>query len=406
MKDRTSYIDHVSLYKDTPELIKVITGVRRSGKSTIMRLYREHLLSLGIPASSIISINFEDFQYRSILTAELLHEHLLPLLAGDGVTYILLDEIQMVEHWETAVNSLRLNRSNDIYLSGSNAALLSGNMATLLSGRYVEIKVMPLSFAEYLEFHEISDTVEGFNRYLETGGLPGLIDIPQNSTVVSEYLNGVVNTIIVKDIAAMARVRDIDMLRKVIDFLASSIGQQITASKTAHYLTSTGRKCSNDTVDTYLRLLEDAYIVYRTERYNIKGKNLMKTNHKFYMVDMGLRNALVGAVGQDYGSALENLVFLELLRRGYRVTTGSYKEFEIDFIAERPDEKLYIQVCTSIMDETTRDREIRSLKFPDDNYPKLLLTMDRVPFTDFDGIRQVYIPDFLLSDRAVRDSRV
>jgi len=345
-------------------------------------------------------INFEDFAYRFIKDAESLHQHIIPQLSKTGTTYILLDEIQMVAHWEEVVNSLRLNRNNDIYLTGSNATIISGKMATLLSGRYVEIKVLPLSFSEFMKFHDCTDTLVGFNRYLAAGGLPGLIDLPSNVNVVNEYLSGVVNTIIVKDIAAMADVRDIDVLRKVIDFLAFNIGQHITASKIAHYLTSTGRKTTIDTIDTYLRLLEEAFIFYRAGRFNIKGKSLMKTNNKFYIVDPGLRDALVGTVGQDYGSLLENIIFLELIRRGFHVMVGKYHEFEIDFIAEKPGEKLYVQVCASIMEESTRERELRSLRVLNDNYPKMILSMDKVPFTDFDGIQQMYIPDFLLASLA------
>jgi predicted AAA+ superfamily ATPase len=302
----------------------------------------------------------------------------------------------MVEEWEDAVNSLRLKRSNDVYITGSNAKLLSGQLATRLSGRYVEIKVMPFSFKEFMNAYGMSDPVEALNQYMKRGGLPGLLDLPSNANIVNEYLDGVVNTIIVKDIATFAQIRDIDMLRKVIAFLASNIGQQLTASKIAHYLTSTGRKVTLDTIDNYLGLLEEAFIFYRAGRYDIKGKNLMKTNHKFYIVDLGLRNALVGPMLKDYGSSLENVVYLELIRRGYEVSTGKYQDFEIDFIAERQDEKCYIQVCTSMLEESTREGEIRSLNAVNDNYPKYILSMDRLPYNDYEGIRQIYIPDFLL----------
>ncbi|MDD3457686.1 ATP-binding protein [Sphaerochaeta sp.] len=396
MVERQVHLEHISMYKDTPQLVKIITGVRRSGKSGLMDLFHEYLQNQGVASSSIIHINFEGFDFRSIRTAAGLHTWVTERVSKTGKTYILLDEIQMVEEWEDAVNSLRLKHSNDVYITGSNAKLLSGQLATRLSGRYVEIKMMPFSFKEFMNAYGMSDPVEALNQYMRRGGLPGLLDLPSNANIVNEYLDGVVNTIIVKDIATFAQIRDIDMLRKVIAFLASNIGQQLTASKIAHYLTSMGRKVTLDTIDNYLGLLEEAFIFYRAGRYDIKGKNLMKTNHKFYIVDLGLRNALVGPMLKDYGSSLENVVYLELIRRGYEVSTGKYLDFEIDFIIERQDEKCYIQVCASMLEESTRERELRSLNAVNDNYPKYILSMDRLPYNDYEGIRQIYIPDFLL----------
>ena len=396
MVERRVHLEHISMYKDTPQLVKIITGVRRSGKSGLMDLFHEYLQNQGVASSSIIHINFEEFDFRSIRTAAGLHTWVTERVSNTGKTYILLDEIQMVEEWEDAVNSLRLKRSNDVYITGSNAKLLSGQLATRLSGRYVEIKMMPFSFKEFMHAYGMSDPVEALNQYMRRGGLPGLLDLPSNANIVNEYLDGVVNTIIVKDIATFAQIRDIDMLRKVIAFLASNIGQQLTASKITHYLTSTGRKVTLDTIDNYLGFLEEAFIFYRAGRYDIKGKNLMKTNHKFYIVDLGLCNALVGPMLKDYGSSLENVVYLELIRRGYEVSTGKYQDFEIDFITERQDEKCYIQVCASMLEKSTREREIRSLHAVNDNYPKYILSMDRLPYNDYEGIRQIYIPDFLL----------
>ncbi len=350
MIKRDFYLDKIKALKDTPELIKVITGVRRSGKSSLLLLYREYLMEQQVSESSIVFINFEDFEYRHLLSAEVLHPYLTDRLSKEGKTYLFLDEIQLVDRWEKVVNSLRLNPNCDIYITGSNAALLSGQLATLLSGRYVEIRIYPLSYKEFLTFHHLqeTDTTESFNSYLNYGGMPGLKDIP--SSVRLDYLSDVVNTIIVKDIATLAQIRDIDLLRKVIDFLASNIGKFSNPSNIADFLRNTGRKSSTETIDNYLRLLEEAFIFLRAGIYNLSGKNMMKTNAKFYAIDLGLRNSVIGASGYDYGSSLENVVYLELLRRGYKVTTGKYNEWEIDFVAERGGTKEYIQVSASLVD--------------------------------------------------------
>ncbi len=396
MIKRDLYLDKIKALKDTPELIKALTGVRRSGKSTLLLLFKEYLLEQKIPESSIIFINFEDFEYRHLLSAENLYPYLNDRLAKRGKTYLFLDEIQMVDDWEKVVNSLRLNPNCDIYITGSNATLLSGQLATLLSGRYVEIRVYPLSFSEFLTFHNLqeADTTESFNTYLNYGGMPGLKDIP--SSVRLDYLSDLVNTIILKDVASLSQIRDIDLLRKVIDFLASNIGKFSNPSNIADFLVDTGRKSSTETIDNYLRLLEEAFIFLRAGIYNLSGKRMMQTNSKFYAVDLGLRNSIIGASGYDYGSSLENVAYLELLRRGYKVTTGKYNEWEVDFVAERGGTKEYIQVSASIVDEKTFEREARPLRAIDDNYPKTILTMDRLPYPDFNGIKVVNIIDYLL----------
>ncbi len=396
MIKRDLYLDKIKALKDTPELIKALTGVRRSGKSTLLLLFKEYLMEQKIPESSIIFINFEDFEYRHLLSAENLYPYLNDRLAKRGKTYLFLDEIQMVDDWEKVVNSLRLNPNCDIYITGSNAALLSGQLATLLSGRYVEIRIYPLSYKEFLTFHHLeeADKTDSFNAYLNYGGMPGLKDIP--SSVRLDYLSDVVNTIIVKDIATHSQIRDIDLLRKVIDFLASNIGKFSNPSNIADFLRNTGRKSSTETIDNYLRLLEEAFIFLRAGIYNLSGKRMMKTNAKFYAIDLGLRNSVIGASGYDYGSSLKNLIYLELLRRGYSVTTGKYNEWEVDFVAERGGTKEYIQVSASIVDEKTFEREARPLRAIDDNYPKTILTMDRLPYPDFNGIKVANIIDYLL----------
>lgn len=398
MIKRDIYLNKVIDFKDTPQIIKVISGVRRSGKSSLLQLYKEYLLEQNVPESSIIFINFEDFSYKELLKEETLHRYITKRLDSKGKNYIFLDEIQLVANWQKVVNSFRLNSNNDIYITGSNAALLSGSLATLLAGRYVEIKVYPLSFNEFLSFFNLheEDKVESFNQYMVTGGMPSLIDLPKKESVRNLYLSDIVNTIIVKDIATIAQIRDVDLLKKLIEFLSTNIGKYTNASKLAGFLTSSGRKSSTETIDNYLKHLEDAFIFLKPGTFNLVGKQLMKTNSKFYIVDIGLRNAIIGSSTLNYGSSLENIIYIELLRRDFKVTTGRFKEWEVDFIAEKQTEKLYIQVTTSILDEKTLDRETRSLKAINDNYPKLILTMDKLPYSDLEGIKVINIIDFLL----------
>ncbi|MFA5513700.1 MAG: ATP-binding protein [Sphaerochaetaceae bacterium] len=400
---RDVYLNKIIQLKDTYELVKVITGVRRSGKSTLLLLFHKYLLEQGVPESSIIFINFEDFGYRELYNPANLHDYISKRLALNGKTYILLDEIQIVDEWEKVVNSLRINKNNDIFITGSNASLLSGKLATLLSGRYIELRIYPLSFREYLTFNclEAKDKSDSFSDYMISGGLPALAALPDQNNIKSNYLSDVVNTIIVKDIASHWQVRDIDLLNKLIGFLSSNIGKLTNASNLAGFLTSIGTKTSSETVDNYLRLLEEGFIFLKALRYNLYGKYFMKTNSKYYIVDLGLRNAIIGSSGYDYGSSLENIIFLELLRRGYTVYTGQFKDWEVDFVAKRKNEQLYIQVTASVADENTLNRELRSLKAITDNHPKYILTMDKLPYDDFDGIKGINIIDFLLETHPI-----
>ncbi|MFA7671159.1 MAG: ATP-binding protein, partial [Sphaerochaetaceae bacterium] len=274
---------------------------------------------------------------------------------------------------------------------------------TLLSGRYIEVRIYPLSFREYLTFNclEDKDKSDSFSDYMISGGLPALAALPDQNNIKSNYLSDVVNTIIVKDIASHWQVRDIDLLNKLIGFLSSNIGKLTNASNLAGFLTSIGTKTSSETVDNYLRLLEEGFIFLKALRYNLYGKYFMKTNSKYYIVDLGLRNAIIGSSGYDYGSSLENIIFLELLRRGYTVYTGQFKDWEVDFVAKRKNEQLYIQVTASVADENTLNRELRSLKAITDNHPKYILTMDKLPYDDFDGIKGINIIDFLLETHPI-----
>jgi predicted AAA+ superfamily ATPase len=393
-------LDKIIALKDTPELIKVITGVRRCGKSFLLKLYRDYLNKQGVPASSVIYINLEDFQYNDIDSAKKLHDFISGKLVKKGITYIFIDEVQLVPSWEKAVNSLRLNRKNDIYLTGSNAYLLSSNLSTLLSGRYVEIKMLPLSFSEFLQFRDVGeaqDYREHFDLYLKLGGYPGLTELPDDSDILQDYLFGVFNTIIIKDIVTANRIRDVDVLEKIARYLSSNIGNITSARKISNYLISTGRKISADTADNYLRMLENAYCFYRAKRYDLKGKSLMKTNDKFYIVDLGLRNMFRGGVSSDYGSMLENVVYFELTRKGYTVSVGKYGDLEIDFVAEKSGKLSYFQVAATIIPDEVRSRELKSFRLLGDNYEKTILTMDIVgPYDDIDGIKHQNIIDFLL----------
>ncbi|MFA7560029.1 MAG: ATP-binding protein [Sphaerochaeta sp.] len=396
MIKRNLYLDKLIALKDTQSLIKVITGVRRSGKSALLILFKEFLLESGIQEEDILWINFEDIRYLDIDNAKALHDLVISRLGKGPKQYILLDEVQLVPDWEKAVNSLRLKNEHDLYITGSNATLLSGSLATLLSGRYIEIRVFPLSFQEFLSFHylEALDRAQAFQKYLTIGGMPGLKEVSES--MQQEYLSAIIDTIVRKDIYANAQIRDEDILTRIIIFLAANVGNPITTQNIATYFASVGKKTTADTIDTYLNYLEEAFIFVKARRFNIKDKSLMKTNNKFYIIDIGLRNALQGIQDGGVGAVLENIVFLELLRRGYTVSVGKFQEWEVDFIAEKPNTRLYIQVSASILDEKTREREIRPLREIQDSYPKLLLTMDSIPFLDFEGIQHRNIIDFLL----------
>ena len=399
MKNRDLYLNQLIQFKDK-KLIKVITGLRRSGKSTLLSLFENHLITSGVDRNHIIRMNFESFEFDEITNYKELHAYINKrILDPNKRHYILLDEVQQVSSWERVINSFLVDANVDIFITGSNAYLLSSELSTLLSGRYVEIKMQPLSFKEYLEFLDSDKEMslpEKFNQYLEYGGLPTIVELLDNPDTIGPFLEGIYNTVLMKDVIERNGVRDAALLESILKFIAANIGSIVSTKKISDYLTSSGRKTTSDTIDNYLKMLENAFIIYKANRYDLKGKMFLKTLEKYYIVDIGIRNRLIGLRNTDYGHVLENIVYLELLRRGYEVTIGKIGSLEVDFVASKPNEKIYYQVSATIMDEKTRERELRPLESISDNYPKYILTMDQIVFNDYSGIRVKNIIDFLL----------
>ena len=399
MKKRDLYLNKLIQFKDK-QFIKVITGIRRCGKSTLLKLFKEYLLENDVNEKQIIYINFESMQFDDIKDYKLLYKYIKEHIVENSRTYLLLDEVQEVVHWEKAVNSFLVDFDVDIYITGSNAWLLSSELSTLLSGRYVEIKMLPLSFKEYMDFIEepSNDKERNFQSYLRYGGLPSIIELNNNFDMIQPFLSGIYNTVLMKDIVQRNTVRDPALLDNLVRFLADNVGNSIFTKKISDYLTSAGRKTTSATIDNYLQMLEKAFIFYRANRYDIKGKLYLKTQEKYYIVDTGIRNNLLGLRNMDYGHILENVVYLELLRRGFDVYIGKIGSMEVDFIAVKANKKIYYQVSASILDEKTKERELRSLMSIPDQYDKILLTMDKPYAEDFEGIKWVNIIDFLLED--------
>jgi predicted AAA+ superfamily ATPase len=399
MKNRDLYLNQLIQFRDK-KLIKVITGLRRSGKSTLLSLFENHLIASGVDEKHIIRMNFESFEFDEITSYKELHAYIKEHISDTNKKhYILLDEVQQVSSWERVINSFLVDANVDIYITGSNAYLLSSELSTLLSGRYVEIKMQPLSFKEYLDFLESGNEMslqEKFNQYLQYGGLPTVVELLDSPDTIGPFLEGIYNTVLMKDVIERNGVRDAALLESILKFIAANIGSIVSTKKISDYLTSSGRKTTSDTIDNYLKMLENAFIIYKANRYDLKGKMFLKTLEKYYIVDIGIRNRLTGLRNTDYGHVLENIVYLELLRRGYEVTIGKIGSLEVDFVASKTNEKIYYQVSATIMDEKTRERELRPLESISDNYPKFILTMDQTPFNDFAGIKVINIIDFLL----------
>ncbi len=395
---RDSYLEKLISFKDK-KIIKVITGVRRCGKSTILEMFQEYLLAHGVDKDQIIAINFEDIDFDEYKEAKQLYKYIKENLINNQQNYIFLDEIQQVEDFQRVVDSLYIKKNIDIYLTGSNAKMLSGEIATLLSGRYVEIEMLPLSFKEYVDYSGDQQELSGkYIDYLEFSSFPYTLELRKNRKLIRDYLGGIFNTIVLKDIVARNRITDVMMLESVIRFLFHNIGNTSSIKKISDTMTSSGRKISTHTVESYIKSLMDSYIVYQAKRYDIKGKQYLKTLEKYYVVDIGLRYFLLGSKALDTGHILENVIYLELIRRGYSVYIGKVNDLEVDFIAMNSNELIYYQVAATVREESTLARELKPFKKIKDNYPKFLLTLDDDPETDYNGIRKKNALKFLVEN--------
>lgn len=392
MVKRTEYLEKLKKIKDM-QIIKVITGVRRCGKSTLLSQFRTFLMESEVLEEQIISINFEDLKFEDLKNYKALYQYIEERLVPNKKNYIFIDEIQEVENFQRAVDSLFIKDNTDIYITGSNAMMLSGELATLLSGRYIEISILPLSFSEYLKLDEIHDVRQAWNKYFENGGFPYAIQI-KDDDIRKDYLMGIYNTILLKDIVARNKVQDITLLESVVKFLFENIGNIVSPKKIADTLVSYGRKTTSSTVENYIEALKSSFILYKAGRYDIKGKQLLKSLEKYYIVDIGLRKLLINKKHSDIGHILENIVYLELIRRGYTVYIGKIGDLEIDFIAERNNEREYYQISATILDENTFKREIMPLKKVKDNFQKFIISMDEINLSE-DGIKHLNILDFL-----------
>lgn len=394
---RETYLNKLNKYRDK-KLIKVITGIRRSGKSTLMSLYQQQLMKSGVDANQIISINFEDYDNYDLLESKTLYAYLKEkLIDSSKKFYVFLDEIQQVESFERIMDSLYIRDNVDLYVTGSNAKLLSGELSTLLSGRYVEIMVLPLSFKEYVSaFDQPINHKALYNKYIQFGSLPYVLDLDDDEDVIKGYLRGVFSTVVLKDIVARKKIADVMMLESVIRFLFDAVGSIISIKKISDSLTSAGRKISSHTVESYISGLVESYVLYPVKRYDVKGKQHLKTLEKYYIADLGLRYLQLGNRGVDLGHLLENVVYFELLRRGYDVYIGKVDAYEIDFIAVSQTETLYYQVALTVKDKETLERELRPLRAVSDHFPKCILTLDDEMEINYDGIRIINAIDFLL----------
>lgn len=386
--ERTSYLNKLIAFKDK-NLIKVITGIRRCGKSTIMEIYRDWLKEQGVYNDQIVYLNFEDYDNFELRNPKNLYAYIKPLLIEDKMNYLFFDEIQHVQDFPDIINSLNLKPNVDIYITGSNAYMLSSEIATLLSGRYIEIAMQPLSFKEYVDGTDEYDNLQkAYNDYITRSSFPYTLELNTNSEV-SDYLTGLYNTIVVKDIMSRKRLPDVMMLESVIRFTADNIGNILSTKRIADIMTADGRKIDQKTVERYLNSLCETFFVYEAKRYNIKGRQLLKTLGKYYLVDIGLRRMLLGSRSFDAGRILENIVYLELLHRQKKVYVGKNDNLEVDFVAIDENNITYYQVAATVRDETTLKRELASLQQINDQYPKYILTLDDDPVADYDGIKRI-----------------
>ena len=395
MIERTEYLNKLIALKDK-QVIKVVTGVRRCGKSTLFRLFQEYLKKNGVSEKQIQSINFEDMAYSDLLEPKSLYNHVMKNAQKGKKNYIFLDEIQNVKDFQKAVDSLYIQEGFDIYITGSNAFLLSGELATLLSGRYMEIKMLPLSFKEFISAQEKPNLPEEFSRYMEYGSFPYVLQMDDEASI-RNYLSDILSSIVVKDVLTRHKISDTSDVLRILRFIFDTVGNVISVKKISDSMTSAGYKITPQTVEKYLTALTESFILYAASRYDIKGKKYLQSGDKYYLVDTGIRYTLLGKKGTDTGHLLENIVYLELLRRGYTVFVGKLANTEVDFVAVNQDGTFYYQVSQSVADERVLERELKPLQSIKDHYPKYLLTLDYVPDGDYEGIKRMNVLKWLIS---------
>lgn len=403
MIERKTYIEQIKPFINT-DLIKVLTGIRRSGKSILLKLLVEEIKKMGINSEQIISLNFEDIKNKRLCTAESLNDFILSEAKKGEKNYLFLDEIQEVENWEKVINSLRIQEEYnfDIFITGSNAKLLSGELATYLAGRYVEFKIFPFSFSEFyaaLEEQQENNKItkdEAFKQYIKFGGMPFLYNLKFNYPASMQYLADIYSSIILKDITQRNKIRDIDLLERIIKYILANIGNTFSANSLVKFFKSENRKVAIDTILNYIKFCEEAMLIYRVERYDLLGKKILTINEKYYIADHGIREAILESNERDINQVFENIIHLELLRRGYKVKIGKINELEIDFICEKnSNEKIYIQVAYLLASEETLKREFTPLEKIGDNFPKYIISYDQFDFSK-NGIKHINIVDFLL----------
>lgn len=398
---RTEYMQHLKAFKDT-KIIKVVTGLRRSGKSTLLEMFRDELLQNGVQKEQIQYINFELIKYDFVRNYKQLYDLVTSKILPKQKNYLFFDEIQQVSGWEKTLNSILIEYDTDIYVTGSNAYLLSSELATLISGRYVEIKILPLSFKEYYKYYYDTEKNkdELFNKYLKYGGLPQLLSLPQNEQIIGSYLSSVYDTIILKDVLNRNKIKDIDLLKRVFAFVCQNVGSITSTNSMAKYIANEAKldvALRPATIGNFLEMLESAFVIYRANRYDIKGKEVLKSLEKYYLADIGLKNTITGYSLENYGHSIENIVYLELLRRGYQVYVGKNNTKEIDFVAINKEETRYFQVTETLMNKATQEREIAAFSSTNDFYERTIITTDKTYVTNINGIKIINLIDFLLS---------
>lgn len=394
--ERKHYTDKLNSLRNK-KIIKVITGVRRCGKSTLMQLFQKQLLDSGIDKNCIMTINFENYDYFNLRQPKELYNYVNSRLISDTMNYIFLDEIQHVGNYADVVDALFIKENTDIYITSSNAYLLSSEIATLLSGRFIEIHVLPLSFKEYVSAAENGKDIDRhYSDYITFSSFPYAIEFDKSEYLTNDYIRGIYSTIVLKDVVQRNKINDAMTLENLMAFISDNVGNTLSIKKITDTISSSGKKIDFKTIEKYISALCQSFILYPVKRYNIKGRELLKTMEKYYLVDVALRNTLLGNKRTDFGHILENVVFLELLRRNHNVYIGKTDSLEVDFVTVNMQEIAYYQVAATVLDDTTLERELRALKNINDNYPKILLTLDKTPTTYHDGIKQQNVLEWLL----------